>query len=412
MGRHPDFLRFWTGQTISMFGSQITFLALPLTAIHVLGASPAQMGLLSAVEALPALLIGLLVGVWVDRHRRRRLLIVANIGRAAVLLLIPALALLNLLRMEYVYIIALLIGTLGLFFGVASQAFLVSLVGKQQLVEANSKLELSRSAAEIAGPGVGGVLIQLLTAPAAIAFDALSFIISALFIGWIKAAEPEPASTGERQPIARDIIAGLRLVADDTVLRALALCLVTVNLFNSLLEAVWLLYVTRDLGIEAGLLGLIFGGGSVGFLVGAVAASRIAGWIGTGPALIAGIIITAAGDMMILLAGGSVLTITILLIMGGVLFGVGLMMFNIGQVSLRQMLTPDPLLGRLNATMQTLSAAAIPVGALLGGTLGEVLGLHTTLAIAVVGELASVIWLLWSPVRTLREVQPTEEISG
>ena len=255
--RHADFVKLWTGQTISLFGSQITFLALPLTAVLVLEASPAQMGFLTAAGAIPSLLVGLFVGVWVDRYRRRPILIAADLGRAALLFAIPVAAILGMLRIEHLYVVAFLVGTLELFFDVAHRSFLPSLVKREQLVEGNSKLEMSRSIAMILGPGVAGGLVQLVTAPIAIAVDAISFLISALFLGWIRAPEPAPKPSDQRENIWRELGEGLRLVSGNRLLRAIAGCMGIVGLFNSVLEAVFVLYVTRELGIEPGLLGLV-----------------------------------------------------------------------------------------------------------------------------------------------------------
>ena len=231
--RHPDFVKLWTGQTISLIGSQVTFLALPLTAVLVLNATPAQMGFLTAAGAIPSLLVGLFAGVWVDRHRRRPILIAADLGRAALLLLIPVAALLGVLRIEYLYIVAFLVGTLGLFFEVAHHSFLPSLVGREQLVEGNSKLEISDSVAEIVGPGLAGGLVQLVTAPIAIAVDAISFLISALFLGLIRTPEPAPKPPDEQQNIFGEVVEGLALVSGNALLRAIAGGMSTVHLFNS-----------------------------------------------------------------------------------------------------------------------------------------------------------------------------------
>lgn len=211
--RHADFTKLWTGQTVSLLGSQVTFLALPLTAVSVLNATPAQMGILTAAGAVPALIGGLFVGVWVDHHRRRPILIAADLGRAVLLSIIPVFAILGVLRIEYVYIIVILVSTLELFFSVAYRSFLPSLVGREQLVEGNSKLELSNSVAEIVGPGLAGGLVQLVTAPITIAVDALSFLFSALFLGSIQKPEPVPRPPDQEQNIRKEIGEGLRLIS-------------------------------------------------------------------------------------------------------------------------------------------------------------------------------------------------------
>lgn len=403
--RQTDFVKLWAGQTISLIGSQITFLALPLTAILILDATPAQMGFLTAAEAMPSLLVGLFAGVWVDRHRRRPILIAADLGRAALLIVIPMAAILGVLRIEYLYIVVFLMGTLGLFFNVAHRSFLPSLVEREQLVEGNSKLEMSSSVAEIVGPGLAGGLVQLVTAPVAIAVDAISFLISALCLGLIRTPEPAPKSSDQRQNVWREVVEGLRLVSGNRLLRAIAGCIGTLGLFNSALEAVFILYVTRELRIGPGLLGLIFAIGSVGFLLG----SLLSGWVtrrfGLGSGIIGGLLLVGLSDLLIPLVDGSRVALVIMsvLMTAQFFFGLGLTIFNIGQVSLRQAITSDHLQGRMNATMSFIAWGIVPFGGLLGGGLGETIGLRPTLLLAALGEILAVLWLLLSPVRSLRD---------
>ena len=403
--RHADFVKFWAGQTISLFGSRITFLALPLTAVLVLEATPAQMGFLTAAGAIPSLLVGLFVGVWVDHRRRRPILIAADLGRAALLVVIPIAAILGVLRIEYLYIVVFVGGTLGLFFDVAHRSFLPSLVGREQLVEGNSKLEMSRSVAEIVGPGVAGGLVQLVTAPIAIAVDAISFLISALFLGLIRTPEPAPNPPGQRQNIWGEIGEGLRLVSSNRLLRAVAGCIGTVSLFNSVLETVFVLYLTRELGIGPGLLGLIFAGGSVGFLLGTLLPGWVTRRFGLGPGMIGGLLLVGLSDLLIPLVDGSVVVVVVVIVLmvAQFFFGLGFVIFNTGQVSLRQAITPDRLQGRMNATMSFIAGAVVPLGGLLGGGLGETIGLRPTLLLAALGEILAVFWLLLSPMRSLRE---------
>jgi MFS family permease len=400
--RDANFMKLWAGQAISLFGSQITFLALPLTAVLVLDATPAQMGILMAIEALPSLLIGLFVGVWVDHYRRRPILIVADLGRAVLLGVVPVAAVLGLLRLEHLYVVCFLGSVLGLFFGVAHRSFLPSLVGREHLIEANSKLELSNSVAEIVGPGVAGGLVQVVTAPIAIAVDAISFLVSAVLLGLIGVSEPVP-KPAEPQNIGKEIGEGLELVLRDRLLRSIAGCLSTLYLFNGVLEAVFILYVTQELGIGAGLLGLIFAGGSVGFLLGALLPGWVVRRFGWGPGIMVGLLLVGLSDLLVPLVRGSAAVAVAVLMSAQFLFGLGLVVFNAGQVSLRQAVTPDELQGRMNATMSFLAGAAVPLGGLLGGVLGEAIGLRPTLFLAALGEILSVLWLLLSPMRSQRE---------
>jgi predicted MFS family arabinose efflux permease len=409
--RDADFAKLWTGQTISLLGSRVTMLALPLTAVSVLGATPGQMGILEAAEALPALLLGLLAGAWVDSHRRRPILIATDIGRAALLLLIPLAAAVGLLHIEHLYVLNFLLSALGLAFGVAYGPYLLSLVGRERIVEGNTKLQISRSTAEVLGPGLAGGLVQLVTAPIAIAADAISYLISALLLWLIRDPEPTPKLTGQQENIWREIDEGLRLVIGNPSLRAIAGCFSTLSLFNSALEAVWLLYLTRNLKIVPGLLGLISACGGAGFLIGALLPNKVARRFGLGPSIIGGVLLLALSDLLTPLAGGSLLAIAAMLTASQFFFGIGLTVFDVGQTSLRQIATPDHLQGRVSATMRVIGLGIAPLGGLLGGALGETIGPQATLLAAALGEILSVTWLLLSPLRSLRQ-PPIEEVSS
>ncbi len=388
-----DFRKLWTAQTISTIGAKVSFLALPLTAVLVLDATPAQMGYLSAAGALPGLL-GLFAGVWVDRTQRRGLLILADVGRGLLLLLIPLAAWLGALQITLLYAILFLTGTFDLLFGAAYHAYLPALVARPQLVAANSKLEISRSAAEIAGPTLGGWLIQLLSAPLAILADAGPFFLSALALSTIRQPEAAPTTSDKDEPLLRQLGAGLRLLRANRILLVITISTGIATFFNAALEAVYLLYMTRVLGLSSGLIGLIFGAGSVGFLVGALLPDWLAKRIGLGPMLIAGMMILAISDFVLPLAAGAQTLVVALLIGAQVSFGLGLTLYNVGQVSLRQSITPDHLLGRMNATLDFAVAGLIPLGALLGGFAGEWIGLRGTLLVAAGGELLAVVWLV------------------
>ena len=407
--RHPGFLKFWTGQMISMIGSQVSLLAIPLTAVLFLKASAAQMGFLTAAGALPGLLAGLFAGAWVDKLRRRPILIAADFGRAAILALIPVAALLGLLRIEQLYLSAFLVGTLGLFFDVAQHSYLPSLIEKNKLIDGNSKLEMSRSIAEIVGPGAAGGLIELLTAPVAIAVDAVSFLASGFFIWLIKAYEPALSSSSIKENIWHEIRDGLRFVLSQPILRAMLGCLGIVHFFNSSLEAVFILFLTRDLGIGPGLLGLAFAVGGAGFLAGTLLPGLIVRKLGFGSGIMAGLLVFSSSDLLVPLLAQTLdrNLIFVVLVVAQFFFGLGLVMFNIGQVSLRQALTSDRYQGRMNATFSFIAGATVPLGGLLGGLLGESIGLRAALLLSAFGEMLGTLWLLFSPLRSLRE-QPAE----
>ena len=407
--RHADFLKLWAGQSVSQFGSQVTILALPLTAALTLHASAANMGFLAAASTAPFLLFGLFAGVWVDRLRRRPILIIADVARFALLLLIPMLALLDALTLVDLYVIAFLVGILTVFFEVAYQSFLPAVVGRTHLVDGNGKLETTRSAAQIVGPSAAGALVQLVTAPVAIAIDALSFLISVLFLSLIRTPEPPPAQPATRRRIWAEIGEGLRTVIGDPILRATMGSAGAVNMFGGMLIAVYVLYALR-IGIGAGLLGLTFAVGNLGYLCGAFLTRPITRRFGIGATISAGLIILIGGSLLVPLAGGPLAVIVVCLMIAQFTRGFGGTLFNINNVSLRQTITPDHLLGRVTATSRFVSTGAVTIGSLAGGTLGAVFGLRPTLMIGAVGGLFAVVWVLCSPIRTLREhPTPIEE---
>jgi MFS family permease len=401
--RQPDFLKLWAGQTVSQFGSQITLLALPLVAALTLEATPAQMGLLGAVEFAPFLILSLFAGVWVDRLPRRPILIAADLGRAVALLAIPVAAWTGALQMELLYAVALITGSLTVFFDVAYQSFLPALVRRDELVGSNSKLEVSRSVAQIAGPGAAGGLIQLATAPVALLVDALSFLLSGLFLIAIRGREEDPAAPAGRQRIRAEIGEGLGVVFGNPLLRAIAACTATLNLFGSIVQAVFILYLARELGIGAGLLGLIFAASNVAVLLGAVAAGAVTRRLGTGPTIIGAALLSGLGGVPIAFAAGPLAVVVPALIAAQTVMFVGGVIYNITQVSLRQAITPDHLQGRMNATMRFIVWGVMPIGMLIGGALGTAIGLRPTIAVGALGGLLGFIWPLCSPLRSLRE---------
>ncbi len=395
--RHPDFLKLWAGQTISRFGSQITLLALPLTAALALRASALQMGLLRAAEYLPYVLIGLLVVAMVDRRRRRPLLIGADIGRALLLGVVSLAAPLGLLHFGLLYVAAFLIGLLSLVFDVAYQSFLPSVVARDRLMEGNSRLQGSESAAQIAGPGLAGVLVQLVSATSALGIDALSFLFSVFSLLLIRAPEPIPTRREPGSSMRGDIVEGLRVALGDPRLRAIAGCGGTWALFDGILYTVLVLYVLRALALGPVILGLIYASAGVGTFVGALVAGWAARRVGQGRAIVAGAIVSSFGTLLIPLATGPAVVTISLLLLAQFLMGLGVMVYGVNQVSLRQAITPDHLLGRMNASIRFIGWIAAPLGALMGGVLGESIGLHATLVIAALGGVLGFLWVWFSP---------------
>jgi MFS family permease len=398
---HRDFRRFWLAQSITQLGTQITFLAIPLTAILILEATPGQMGILLAVMGLPALLVSLFIGVWVDRLRRRPLLIASNLSRAVVLTILPVMAVTGVLGIVHLYIITFVHGTLFLLFNIAYRSYLPVLIGRDKLVEGNSKLELSRSAADISGPGVAGFLVQIITAPFAVLIQAAGLLVSSLLLTTIDATEPEPVPEPNRR-IWRDAMDGLRFVFGHPILRPLAGCGATFGFMAGVVDVVILLYIVNELGLSAGMVGLVFSAGNIGFLIGALMPQRMVHLVGLGPALVFGIVITGVGDLIIPLASGPLPMVLAMLAAGQLMFGAGITIYRVNEVSLRQKLTPDRIQGRMNATMSLMLYGIMPAGALAGGILGTSIGLRETYLLAASCEILAVLWLVLSPVWSLK----------
>ncbi|GHO82196.1 MFS transporter [Dictyobacter formicarum] len=405
-----NFLKLWTGRTISLFGSAITTLALPLTAITMLHATAFQMGLLLALGQMPQLLFGFVVGAWVDRLRRRPLLLVADLGRALLLGLIPLLSLLHLLGIEVLYLVSFSTGLLTVIFTIASTSLLPSLVEREHMVEANTALQVSQSAAQIVGPNLAGILIQLVTAPVAVIGDSLSFFLSALFIWRIRGGETAGGSPPSRQNLWVEIGVGLRSVVGNPILRALATANGVANIFWGAQLSILLVYMSGVLKINSVWIGIIYACGNVGFLAGTLLAKRMMQRCGLGLSLIGASLLSIIGALLVPLAHGSLLEVAFLLASAQFLTVCPLIIYHIHEVSLRQAITPNYLQGRVNATMQVMSWATTPLGALLGGWLGESIGVRSTLFVVVIGLLLAQPWLWFSPVRTLHAL-PIEESS-
>jgi MFS family permease len=395
--QHRDFMKLWSAQTVSLFGTTIHAEALPLAAIMLLEASPVQMGLLGALATAPAFLIGLPAGLWVDRMRRRPIMIAADLGRAALLLTIPLASLAGVLYIEHLYLVALLAGGLGVFYDVAYQSILPWLVGRQHLFEANSKLGMGDSMAEIAGPAAGGALVQAISAPFALLVDAFSFIFSATTLGTIGQSEPQPVRAPTEAPVRTEILAGLRATWHSRGLRALAGASSTLNFFGAFIGAIYGLYVIEQLRMTPVVLGILVSSGGVGALLGAILSGRVAARFGAGRALVMALLLSSAMSILIPLASGNDGFSVALLVVAQVCGDLALAIFLIGEISLRQAFTPDHLLGRVNAGFRFLIGGAVTSGLLVGGVLGQYAGLRPTLYLSVVGMLFSAAWLVSSP---------------
>jgi len=401
--RNRNFTRLWFANVVSNAGTQITNLALPLTAALTLGSTPTQMGLLAMAGSLPNLLFGLFAGVWVDRTRRRPVLIWADLGRAFLLGSIPLAALMNSLTFVHLWIVAFATGTLSIFFTIASVAVLPSVVQRSQLVEANSKFALTDSVLSIAGPSSAGGIIQLLSAPKAIIVDAISYILSALSLGGINPSEKPARPKPMRGQVWSEIREGGQALIHTPLLRALTVSGIIGVIGFAIQGAVGILFLTRELGLGPALIGLISTCGGGGALLGAVVAGRIGRQIGIGIAVILGDFLWILGGLMTPLAGFAGTTLPYLVV-GAVVASVGATIFSVNQMSLRQHLTPVALLGRVTAARRFLIFSLAPVGSAVGGLLGTTLGLRTTLIIGGLVGMVSVLAVLLSPIRTVRDL--------
>ena len=404
--RHPDFVKLWSAETISQFGTQVTLLALPIIAATTLNVTPFEFGLLGTIEFLPFILLSLPAGVWVDRLRRRPILIAGDLVRAAALISIPVAYALDVLTIWQLYVVGFINGCATVFFDVAYQSYLPSLVDRDQIVDGNAKLQTSQSAAQISGPGVAGVLIGALTAPFAIVLDALSFVASALFMFAIRrhetAPEPRLNEQGQRPSMRSEISEGLRYVGRHPLLRSIAATTGISNFFTNIGQAILILYLVRELSFTPQLLGLAFSVGSVGFLLGALVANRVATRFGVGPTILGSAVIS--GPSMLLIAIAPRDLAVPLVAAYGALSGFGVAIYNINQVSLRQAITPERMQGRMNATMRFIVWGTIPIGSILGGFLGGVIGLHETIWIGAIGGVFVFLPILLSPVPSLKRI--------
>jgi MFS family permease len=414
--RHPDFVKLWTAETISVFGSAITQLALPLIAATYLQVTPFEFGLLTTIEFLPFIFLSLPAGVWVDRLRRRPILIVADLGRALAIGSIPIAFYFDALTIWQLYLVGFVNGCFTVFFDVAYQSYLPSVVERDQLLEGNSKLEITRSAAQILGPGAAGILIGLLRAPFAMVLDALSYLWSAAFVFWIRRPEPpvEPhdeVAHGPKPSMRQEIAVGLRYVTGHRWLRSIAATTGISNFFGNVLGAILILYLVRERDLGPAAIGIAFSIGSVGVLIAALTTSAATRRVGVGRMLVISAIGFSVSGLPVAFAPDALVFWAVALsgFMGG-FFGVA---WNINQVSLRQAITQPRMQGKMNATMRFIVWGTMPVGAILGGALGSIIGLYPTIVIGAVGGLVAFIPVTLSPVRHITAMPaPVEDEPG
>jgi MFS family permease len=404
--RHPNFRRLWLAGAVSMLGTEISSLAIPLTAVLTLGAGSIGLGVLYASRDAPSLLFGLFAGPWVDRLHRRPVLIACDLARAAVLISIPLAWIAGLLSLAYLGIAAFLVGTLTVFFDVAHASYLPTILHRNELIEGNSKIEVSESLTQFVGPGIGGLLIQGLGAPLAIAFDAASFVGSALFLARIQAPEAAGQAGGRNGAPRTGIIAeaqqGVRFVLAHPLLRPLVGFAATTQLCMSGALAVYVLYAIEELQLPPAVVGVTFMGAAPGTILGAVVVGPLVRRLGLGRTMSLAAFLPGLGVLLMPAAGAALAASAVVLAAGWFLLGLGAV-YDIGEVSLRQAATPDSLRGRVNASRYFAFFGVMPVGALIGGLFGAIVGIRTTLLVAAAGLLVAPLWIVFSAVRRLTE---------
>jgi MFS family permease len=407
--REREFRNFWLGQSVSLVGDQITYVAVPLTAVLVLDAGPGQMGLLGAAALLPHLLFSLPAGVWLDRvARRKRVMISADLGRAVLLATIPLAYGLDALTLGQLYAVAFLTGCLAVVFDLSYPTLFVSVAPRERYVEGNSLIHGSRSFSLVAGPSLGGFLVQLFSAPFALLADAVSFLVSALFLGRVRSAEP-PVEEEKGAGLRERVVTGLRFIGGNEIFRPTLTAVATINFFNYAFAALFVLYAVRTLGVEAGTLGLVLGAGAVGAVLGAVVAGRVGRRLGIGRAFLLGCVLFPAPLVLVPLADGPRWLVLGMLFTAEFLSGLGVIILDVNAGSMMFALTPDRLRARATGAFNFVNWGIRPLGSLAGGALGAALGVRPALWVATLGAIAGALWLLPSPVPGLRDL-PEEAV--
>ena len=403
--RQPDFRDFWTGWSVSQLGSQVTFFALQLVALRLLGASAFQVGVLAALGYAAWLVVGLPAGVWVDRIQRRPLLIAADVGRALLIGSVPVTAVMGWLTLEQLYVVAALTGVLTVLFDIAEPAYLPSLVPQDDIVRANGLLQASRSTATVGGPALAGLLVRAFGAPVALVGDAVSYVVSAGFLMRIRVREVVPVRT--KRHLRRELGEGLLLVYADPLLRTLAVAAALANFLFAGTEALLIVFLDRTVGVSAGVIGLLLAVGGVGGLVGGLVSGPLAGRMGAGRALLVAVTAMLPARLLLPLTGTGALLLVF--VAGVFVFGVSVVVFNVNVASFIQTAAPSNLLGRVIASIRFLSRGVLPAGALAGGALGSWIGVRPALWTLAAAMSLILLWLLTSPLRTMRDLPAAVE---
>jgi MFS family permease len=399
-----DFVRLWAGQTVSLIGTQVTQFAMPLVAVLSLNATVLEVGILNALRFVPVLLLSLFAGVWLDRRRRRPILICCAIGNSLLIGLVPIASVTGVLSIGLLYLVTTLVGLLNMVFDVGALSYVPQLVERRHLSQANSRLQASNAVAGISGPGLAGLLIGLITAPITLSVDAVSYLASALGLIAITRREPEPEQPAERQSVGRSIAEGLRAVYGSRVLRALLTQSAALNLCFGAVITVFVVYAVRYLHLTPFKLGLVLGASALGSLCGALLSTRVRMRLGLGRSLVVNTVFIAFAPLLMIIPRGAGLASMTILICCHFLYGGNMAMYNVAAITMRQTVTPRRVLARMNATYRMLLFGAPLFGALLGGLLGDALGLRPALVVSLIAMTSPAAWIAFSPVFRLREM--------
>lgn len=404
--RHSDFLKYWFSQSVSRAGVQIATLALPLAAIYLFDATAAELGFINAALFAPYLAVTLLAGVWIDRHRKRPILIAAEAGRVAALAVAAGLGLGGFLELSHLYVIAFAMGVFAVLFDVSGTAYLPALIGRDRLLDGNGKLQATIVVSQAGGPALGGALVQLATAPLTLAVSAVTSVASVVAMLFIRAPEAAPERPDADRKVLGDIAESLRFIAGDRYLRFLTIRSGVNNLFFTARNTVLPLFILQTLGLGSTALGLVLGVGAIGALLGTVIAKPLVGRLGPGRTIALSYGVSSGVQVLLPLAvGPPALALAIMMPMffiSGCFMTVG----NTNVATLQQMLIPRRLLGRAVAGMRTVTWGSMPLGALLGGFLGSVIGVREALIVTAAGFCLSALWIALSPVAKLRTMPP------
>ena len=397
-----DFTRLWAGQTVSLIGTQVTQFTMPLVAVLTLRATVFEVGVLNSLRFVPVLLLSVFAGVWLDRRRRRPVLIFCALGNAVLIGLVPIAAATGELSIGLLYAVNGLVGTLNMIFDVGALSYVPFLVQRDKLSEANARLQVSGAVAGISGPGLAGLLVGLITAPVTLSVDAASYLASAIGLISVTSREPEPSPTGAS--ILGSIAEGFRAVFGSRLLRALITQSTALNLFFGSFITIFVVYAVRTLHLRPVQLGIVIGASAAGGLAGALLATRARKALGFGKAMAVTTIGVSAAPLLLLIPRHASVLAIVIMVLAQLGYGASISAFNVNAITLRQVVTPTRLLARMNATYRMLIWGAAPVGAVAGGLLGSAVGLRAAVLISLIAMTSPILWIFFSPVFRLSEM--------